>query len=94
MASARWRVGIAAGVEYQGVTIVGQQGATRLGGEALLPQILERGAEDPDHAGAAAGQRAGDRVGLVAEVIGDLADPLLGLLGDLDPAQCVRDRGR
>ena len=71
-----------------------EEHSARLGDQTLLPEILQRRPEDPDHPGAAAGQGAGDRVGLVAEVAGHLADPLLGLLGDLDPAQRVGDGRR
>ena len=81
--------GIAAGVENQRVAVARQERAACLGDQALLPQILERGAEDPDHAGAPAGERARDRVGLVTHLVGDLADALLGLLGDLNAAQCI-----
>ena len=85
---------VAAGVEDQRVAVVRQQRAARLGDEALLPQVLERGAEDPDHAGAPAGERPRDRVGLVTHLVGDLADALLSLLGDLDAAQRIGNRGR
>jgi hypothetical protein len=79
-------VGVAAGVQHQRVVIAFEQRSPRLGDEPLLPEVLERGTKDADQAGPPAGQRASDRVGLVTELAGQLAHPLLGLLGDLDAA--------
>ena len=71
---------------------MGQQRSAGLGGKALLPEVLERGTEDPDHPGAPTGQGAGDRVRLVAEVGGHLAYAFLRLLGHLNAPKGVGNR--
>ena len=87
-------LGIAAGVEDQRVAVMGQQRAPGLGGQPLLPEVLQRRTQDPDHSRSAAGQRAGDRMRLVAEIRGHLAHALLCLLGDLDARAARRRRRR
>ena len=68
--------------------------ASERGGQALLPDVLQRTAEHTDIAGAAGGERARDGICLIAEAFGRLADPLLGFRRDLQPAQGVGNRRR
>ena len=70
-----------------------EQLAAQGGGDVLLPDVLQRAAQHADVAGAPGGERAGDRVDLVAEPVGDLAHALLRLDRDLQPAQRVRHGG-
>ena len=61
-------LGVAPGVDDQGVAFAGQQRPADADRERLLPVVLQRPAQQADLAGAAAGQGAGDRMGLVAEL--------------------------
>jgi hypothetical protein len=53
--------------------------------EALLAEVLERAGQHADQAGAAARERAGDRVAGVAELLRRRPDALLRLRRGLDP---------
>ncbi len=86
--------GIADGVQDERVAVLLAQAAADADGERLLPEVLQRAAEQTDHAGAAAGQRSGDGVGLVTQLGRRRADPLHRLLGDLQATQRVGDGGR
>jgi hypothetical protein len=87
-------LGVARGVEDDGVTVAGEQRAADAHRQGLLPQVLERAAEQAHHAAAPAGQRAGDGVGLIAQLLGGPADPLLRLFRRLDATQRIRNGGR
>ena len=62
--------------------------------QLLVPEVGQAADEQADDAGRAAGQGAGDRIGLVAELLGGLAHPSLGLGGHLQAAQRVAHGGR
>jgi hypothetical protein len=85
---------VAGGVQDQRVAVVVLERPADADAQGLLPEIFEGAAEKTDHAGPAAGQRAGDGIGLVTELIGGLAHAFDGLLGHLQAAQGVRDRRR
>ena len=69
--------------------VTGQQRAADADTQQLLPQVLQRTAEQPDCPGPAAGQGARDAVDLVAKLGRGAAHPLLRLLRGLDAAQRV-----
>jgi hypothetical protein len=71
-----------------------EQAAAERRRDALLPSVLQRPAEHADVACATRRERAGDRVDLVAEPVGDLAYPLLGLGREVQTAQGIGDCGR
>ena len=62
--------------------------------ELLVPEVGQAPDEQPDHARRAAGQGARDRIGLVAELVGGLAHPPLGLGRHLHAAQRVAHGSR
>jgi hypothetical protein len=62
--------------------------------ELLVPEVREAADEEPDDGSLAAGERAGDRVRLVAELLGRTAHARLGLGGDVHATQGVAHRGR
>jgi hypothetical protein len=61
--------------------------------ELLVPEVGEAADEQADDRGGPAGQGPGDRIGLVAEFLGRLADAPLGLGRHLHAAQRVADCG-
>jgi hypothetical protein len=86
-------VGLAARVDDDHVQVVAAELAPEPLDEALLAEVLERSRQYPDQAGAAAGERARDRVAGVAELVGRLAHALLRLRRRLDAAHRVRHGG-
>jgi hypothetical protein len=62
--------------------------------ELLVPEVGQAPDEQAHDGGRPAGQRAGDRVGLVAELRGGLAHAALGRGRHLHPAQRVAHSGR
>ena len=61
--------------------------------ELLVPEVGEAADEQADDRGGAPRQRAGDRIGLVAQLGRGLTDAPLGLRRHLHAAQRVADRG-
>ena len=86
-------LGLPAGVDDDHVQLVAAELAAQHLHEALLAEILQGTGEDADQPRAAAGQRAGDRVARVAELVRRPAHPLLGLGRRLNPAQRIRHGG-
>ena len=62
--------------------------------ELLVPEVGQAPDEQADDRRGAAGERAGDRVGLVAQLRGRLADAPLGLGRHLHAAQRIAHSGR
>src|SRR3954453_13656591 len=61
--------------------------------ELLVPEVAQAADEQADDRRRTAGERAGDRVGLVPELLGPLAPPPLGLGGHLPATERVADGG-
>ena len=85
--------GLAVGVGHQraagGAVELALDGADEL----LVPEVAEAPDEQADDRRRAAGERSRDRVGLVAELLGGLAHPPLGLGRDLQASQRVAHGG-
>ena len=86
--------GLAVGVGHQRAARGAVELALDRADELLVPEVAEAADQQADHRGRAAGEGARDRVGLVAELLGGLADAPLGLGGDLHAAQRVAHGGR
>ena len=85
--------GLAVGVGHQRAARGAVELALDGADELLVPEVAEAADEQADDRGRAAGERARDRVGLVAELLRRLAHPPLGLGRDLHAAQRVAHRG-
>ena len=86
--------GLAVGVGHERRALGHPQLALDGPDELLVPEVGQAAHEQADHGGVAAGQRAGDRVGLVAELGRGGADTFHGLGRHLAAPQRVGDRGR
>ena len=84
---------VVGGVDDERLPLGLEQPAPEGGGDALLPDVVERATQHADVAGATERERAGDRIDLIADAVSRLADPLLGLGRHLQSAQRIRDRG-
>ncbi|GAA2216248.1 hypothetical protein GCM10009850_117170 [Nonomuraea monospora] len=73
-------------VEDEGVAVFLPQPSADADRQGLLPEVLQRAAQQADHPGAPAGQGSGDGIGLVAELGRGGAHPLHGLLRHLQAA--------
>ena len=87
-------LGLAARVGDDHVQVVAAELAAQRLDEALLAEVLQRARQHADQPGAAARERARDRVAGVAQLLGGAADALLGLRRGLHAAQRVRDGRR
>ena len=93
-ASSSSRAGLAVGVGHERAAFRLVELALDRAHELLVPEVGQAADEQADDGGRAAGQRAGDRVGLVAQLRGGLAHAPLGLGRDLHAAQRVAHGGR
>ena len=86
--------GLAVGVGHEGAALGLVELALDRPHELLVPEVGQAADEQAHDGRRAAGQRAGDRVGLVAQLRRGLAHAPLGGGRDLHPAQRVAHGGR
>ena len=79
------------GVDDQRLPLGVQQPAPERGGDALLPDVIKGSAQHAHVPSASEGERAGDRIDLIADAIGRLTNPLLGLGRNLQAPKGVRN---
>ena len=78
--------GLAVGVRDERVEVAGTQLAHHGADELLVPEVGEAAHDHANHSRRAAAQRAGDRVSLVADLLGGPAHPLDRVVRHVDPA--------
>ena len=86
--------GIAVGIGDQQLAPAGAQVALHARDELLQVEVGEAADDHADALGGAAAQRAGDRIGAEAELLGGGLHPRLRLRRHLEAAQRIRHRGR